>query len=148
MSCRELWWACHNPPQNEGQLWQRVVATTSCHSLPITSTTTCDNLPQHTTIQPHLTTVLPQFCHILPQFIRNFNAIHKILFAISMRFIKSQPGSTGNNSQPTSGSVGATPSALRFRLSPGNSCTARDAPSALRFPLHLPAPAPHVTPLR
>jgi hypothetical protein len=53
-----------------------IVATTSCHNLPTTPTTTCDNLPQHTTIQPHLTTVLPHFT----TFYHNFNAIRLISF--------------------------------------------------------------------
>ena len=75
VSCGELWWACHNSPQN-GQLVVAgyIVATTSRHNSPTTPTTTCDNLPQHTTIQPHLTTVLPHFPF------HNFNAIRLISF--------------------------------------------------------------------
>ena len=79
VSCGELWWACHNSPQNGWQLWQGILwppqVATICPQLPPQRATTCHNIPPFNHI-------LPQFYHILPHFTTismRFASFHSII---------------------------------------------------------------------
>ena len=79
VSCGELWWACHNSPQNGWQLWQGILwppqVATIRPQLPPQRATTCHNIPPFNHI-------LPQFYHILPHFTTismRFASFHSII---------------------------------------------------------------------